>query len=206
MSGTGVALLFCTSGPASGSLLDVRDPRGFVAAAIQKSGVRPSPAQRDDLIAEGLAILCDLAGRYEPHREGYTRPGKFSGYAASLLPRRMQDAWHQMNPTLTSRDEETGKRVREFLKHTTLDDESLPPLAATYGLVDSPEGYDTVDRAIEAMPTWDRACARRLVSLLDDGHGTDVIARDLGMGRTDVADLQSSLASAIAQVRTMEAA
>lgn len=206
MTPTGVALLFCATGQASGSLLDVRDPRGFVAAAIQRSGVRCGPDQRDDLIAEGLAILCDLARKYEPHREGYAKAGKFSGYAASLLPRRMQDAWHQMNATITSRDED-GKRVREFLPPArALHDEGLPEFAATYGLVDQPQHYGTIDAAIETLPTWDRSCARRLVSMLDDGCGVDMIAKRLGLGRADVDELRCSLASSIAQIRELEAA
>ncbi len=204
MTPTGVAMLYCTTGPASGSLLDIRDPRGFVADRIKQSGVILSREQREDLIAEGLMILCELARKYEPRRPGYDQDGKFSGYAAKYLTLRLQDAWKAMNPTRTVRDED-GKRRTEYLSHSALHDDSLPPLAATYGLIDSPEHYETIDSAIESLPTWDRSCARRLVSMMDEGYGTDAIAKDLGLGRNDVADLQSSLASAIAYIRDVEA-
>jgi hypothetical protein len=205
MTGTGVALLFCTSGPASGSLLDVRDPRGFVAACIQKSWVRPSAEQREDLIAEGLMILCGLAARYEPHREGYAQPGRFSGYAARYLPLRMQDAWQQMNPTVTNRDAESGTREVEFLEHASLNVRVHADLTATYGLAQS---FDTLGAALDRVPEpW---CAsnmhRRVVEGLGAGLGVVEIARELGVKRNDVVDIRSAVASAICEVREMEAA
>jgi hypothetical protein len=200
---TGVAALYCSTGAASGSLLDIRDPAGFVADRISQAGLLLTHEQREDLKAEGLMILCELAGRYEPHRAGYERPGSFAGYAAKYLTLRLQDAWKAMNPTRTRRDED-GRRTTEYLRHTALDDASLTPLAATYGLVDAPQGYATVEAAIEHLPTWDRSCARRMTHMLDEGYGTDAIARHLGLGRVEVDELRCSLASAVAYIRQTE--
>jgi hypothetical protein len=52
-----------------------------------------------------------LADRYKPQMSGYTQSGRFSGYAAMFLPRRLGDAWHKWHPEhryIT--DPETGKR------------------------------------------------------------------------------------------------
>jgi hypothetical protein len=205
MTGTGVALLFCTSGPASGSLLDVRDPRGFVAACIQKSGVRPSAEQREDLIAEGLMILCELAGKFEPQRQGYAQAGRFSGYAAAYLPRRMQDVWQQMNPTISRRDED-GRREVEFLTHSPLDDQELRPLVATYGLVDIHERYETIERALSLVPAEYAfgGLHRKVVACIDEGMSTDETARALRLDRDDVSAIQTAVADAISQVRPRE--
>lgn len=93
------------------SIHDIADAEGFVAATIERSGVKPKPAEYEELLAEGLAILFDLARKFEPHREGYDTPGRFSGFAAQFLPRKLGDAWHKLHPEHRYvTDPETGKR------------------------------------------------------------------------------------------------
>jgi hypothetical protein len=207
---TGVAALFCATGQASGSLLDIRDPRGFVAATIQKSRVRLSSDEHEDLLCEGLAILCDLASRFEPHRPGYNTPGRFSGYAAKYLPLRLQDAYGKLKPTVTRRDPD-GQRVREYVTHLSIsaDRDNNPSadrgrgthhtLVATYGLVGEDAGYPLIEAAMDLLE--DPRLHRRVLAGIDRGMGTDEIARTLGIRRPDVIRLRTEAMRAIAEVR-----
>lgn len=84
---------------------DVHDARAFVGATLERfcrsNAARGrfalSADERAELVSEGLVILYELARDYEPRREGYGQPGRFSGYAAVMLPRRLGDAWHRMH-------------------------------------------------------------------------------------------------------------
>lgn len=85
--------------PITVELHDVLDAEAFVRATIKRGRMRLSSEQVEELVAEGIAILCDLSGRYEPRRAGYDQDGTFAGYAAKYLPLRLDDAWHRMNPS-----------------------------------------------------------------------------------------------------------
>lgn len=95
-------------------ILDVENAEGFVQRCIDKSQIPYGPDEREELLAEGLTILCALAGKYKPlpMRPGIDKQaGRFSGYAAMFLPRRLGDFWHQSHPEhryIT--DAATGKR------------------------------------------------------------------------------------------------
>lgn len=80
------------------SVHDVDDAEGFVAATIQRANLNIGHDEHEELMLEGLALLVDLARRFKPQLEGYTQAGRFSGYAAQMLPRRLGDAWHRMHP------------------------------------------------------------------------------------------------------------
>lgn len=94
------------------TLHDIDDVEGFVCATIERSGLRNviSQGEREELIAEGILILYELAERFEPQRDGYDQPGRFSGFAAQFLPRRLGDAWHSRNPEHRRVTGEDGKR------------------------------------------------------------------------------------------------
>lgn len=79
-------------------LHDIEDVEGFVIGCLNRSGIQSSQDEREDLIAEGICILYELAGQYEPKRGSHTKAGRFSGFAAQFLPRRLGDAWHKKNP------------------------------------------------------------------------------------------------------------
>lgn len=66
---------------------DVRDMDGMVSAAVRRLGLILRPCEREELEAEGLAILCELQHAWDGR-------GSFAGYAASLLPMRLLTAWH----------------------------------------------------------------------------------------------------------------
>lgn len=105
------------------ALADIADVEGFVNATLNASGIDFQPDERDELVAEGLAILYQLHKRFEPHRAGYDGPGCFSGFAAMYLPRKLGDAWHRARPEHRYvTDPVTGKRRWAFFKaHTSLD-------------------------------------------------------------------------------------
>lgn len=102
--------------PTAIALEDIADCEAFVAGCLESSGIRFSADEHEDLLAEGLAVLFALHAKYEPHMPGYATSGRFSGYAAMFLPRRLGDAWHRSHPEHRySMDPETGKRKWEFL-------------------------------------------------------------------------------------------
>lgn len=73
---------------------DVRDARGFVIRALPN--VTLSPDAREELIAEGVRILLEMAERYRPGHGGRDPSGsRFSGYAARFLPGKLLDAWRR---------------------------------------------------------------------------------------------------------------
>jgi hypothetical protein len=93
-------------------LHDIADVEGFVAGAIQRSSLRShlSEGEHEELLAEGISILYALAARFEPHRPGYAQPGRFSGFAAQFLPRKLGDAWHKWHFEHVRPVGEDGKR------------------------------------------------------------------------------------------------
>lgn len=85
--------------PTTVQLHDIDDVEGFVCGTIEKAGLGGVPAhEKEELILDGLRIIYELERRFEPHRPGYAQPGRFSGFAAQFLPRRLGDAWHSRHP------------------------------------------------------------------------------------------------------------
>lgn len=97
-------------------LHDIDDVEGFVIGCLNRSGIQSTPDEREDLVAEGICILYELANRYEPKRAGHSKAGRFSGFAAQFLPRRLGDAWHAKNPHHFRAPDETGKRKWQYLE------------------------------------------------------------------------------------------
>lgn len=92
-------------------LHDVEDVYGFVDNSLYRSGIDfESASEREELVGEGICILYELAEKFEPQREGYSQPGRFSGYAAQFLPRRLGDAWHKRHPGHRRVTDGEGKR------------------------------------------------------------------------------------------------
>jgi hypothetical protein len=79
-------------------LMDVENLEAFVQRTIDRSQIDYSPQEREELLAEGLTIAYELAGKYKPlpMRPGIDEEaGRFSGYLAMFLPRRLGDFWHK---------------------------------------------------------------------------------------------------------------
>lgn len=98
------------------ALFDIADVEGFVNATLNASGIDFQTWEREDLVAEGLVILFELARRFEPHRAGYASAGRFSGFAACYLPKKLGDAWHRNRPEHRYVTGEDGKRRWQFFK------------------------------------------------------------------------------------------
>jgi hypothetical protein len=137
------------------ALHDVQDAEGFVAATIQRSGLTLTRCEHEELLAEGIAILCELAADFEPHREGYAQAGRFSGYAARYLPRRLGDAWHRGNPHHHRIAGENGKRSWHYEAPPVSLDQLLEP--ANGG---SAGGTINIESAIRPVSQMAQAPAR----------------------------------------------
>lgn len=99
-------------------LHDIASAEGFVRGTIAKAergGMALEHDEREELVSEGLTILYELAGTFDAHRPGYETSGRFSGYAAMFLPRRLGDAWHRSHPEHRYvTDHSTGRRVWHY--------------------------------------------------------------------------------------------
>lgn len=85
---------------------------------VDAAHIRYSREEREELLAEGLVILLELAARYKPLpiRPGIdSQAGRFSGYASMFLPRRLGDAWHRWHPEHRYvTDSSTGRRRWQY--------------------------------------------------------------------------------------------
>lgn len=139
-------------------LHDIEDAEGFVAATLKRSGIKlDGPDEHEELMAEGLCILHELAGKYEPHRAGYEQGGSFSGYAAQFLPRRLGDAWHRSHPEHHRIAGEDGKRKWHY-EDATLSLDSL--LAETPPTADGAGKSFGFESSIRPLSHWAQAPAR----------------------------------------------
>jgi hypothetical protein len=96
------------------SLYDIDDVEAFVKAMIARSRVRLTPDEREELVAEGIVILFEMGRKFIPKMEGYEQEGRFSGYAARFLPRKLQDAYHAMHPEYVLRTQPDGSRKWQY--------------------------------------------------------------------------------------------
>jgi hypothetical protein len=101
------------------SLGDIDDVEAFVQATLNASGIEFQPDEREDLVAEGICVLYTLWATFEPHREGYAQPGRFSGWAAWALPKKLSNAWHKGRPEHRYVTSKEGKREWRFFKAST---------------------------------------------------------------------------------------
>jgi hypothetical protein len=66
---------------------------------MQFAGLRLTGDEHEELLAEGLLILCQMAEAYEPGFGGRDPAGsRFSGYAMKYLPGKLRDAWRRRHP------------------------------------------------------------------------------------------------------------
>lgn len=123
-------------------LHDIEDVEGFVIDCLNRSAIQFDRDEREDLIAEGVCLLYELARRYEPKRAGHTKAGRFSGFASQFLPRRLGDAWHARNPHHVRAPDETGKRRWQYLERAV----SFDAVVAEQGRGHSVHRWAGVDR------------------------------------------------------------
>lgn len=100
-------------------LFDIEDVEAFVMMCIRRSGIKPDPTEFDDLVAEGICILWQMSQKYQHHRAGYDKPGRFSGYAVKYMPRKMKEAYHRSHEHHLHRTQADGTRKWEFMEAPT---------------------------------------------------------------------------------------
>lgn len=124
------------------ALYDVRDCESFVQATLNASRRVYGPDEREELVCEGLRIMCELAARYEPQREGYDGQGRFSGFAAKYLRLKLEDAYHRMHPEHRLVAQPDGKRRYHYGEKAV----SLEAMTA-----DDPDRHPVLTEADEAV-------------------------------------------------------
>lgn len=133
------------------AIWDIEDAENFVQAAIPRT-MTLTTQQRADLVAEGLAILCELAAKYQPKMDGYSQEGRFSGYAAKLLRVRMSRAWHEMNEHHVMRTTPQGRKWCYVPEAESLDNlldphEDDHPPAIDWTRAVGPSGFIDINQA-----------------------------------------------------------
>ena len=139
------------------ALHDIRDAEAFVIDTVVATGLRLSDDEREELTAEGLAILCRMAQKYEPRRGGHTQDGRFSGYAARYLRGKILDAWHALHPEHLS-VRSNGQRGRT----------SGQPALSLQGLMYAGVGHAAADTAGDEGPGREYRAADKISALAFD--------------------------------------
>lgn len=200
------------------ALEDIDDVYGFVAHHVLRAPGVPvihDPEEAEELIHEGVTILFELHDRFEPHRTGYAKPGRFSGYAAWALPKRLQNAWRRMHPEHLTRKRPDGRRTVEYgqrpLSVDFYADERAPKGEVRRALLETQgwtvatsclPGQPTVDRIDQAVVTATPSAphASAVVYHLACGARTDTeIAEQLGLARIDVTRTRQMVGVALQQ-------
>jgi hypothetical protein len=180
-------------------LYDIADVEAFTRGTLYKSGLALEHEEQEELVAEGICILYQLAEHYEPHRNGYASAGCFSGFAAVFQPRRLGDVWHSRHPEHRYRTTENGKRAWEYSKGpVTLDDDNNP---ITVVAPDAFADGDVVRGALALLDPWERYDARKVVDLYKQGQLWTEIARELQMTRDQLRALCIRLGQKMSEVR-----
>lgn len=94
------------------SLGDVLDVENFVGKTLRRSRIRFASDEFDELLCEGIAIMYQLNSKWDGR-------GRFSGYAAAYLPKRLGAAWHRLHPEHVEVTDHEGRRRFEYLEPPT---------------------------------------------------------------------------------------
>lgn len=94
---------------------DILNAESFVRSSIAKAKLRVSDFHElQDVVSEGMAIMLDLASKFNPHMPGYDKPGSFAGYCSKYLPNKIRAAWHNMHPEHLLVRSPDGKKRYEY--------------------------------------------------------------------------------------------
>lgn len=180
------------------AIYDVKDAQRFVAAAVHRLPFQLDQNEIEELIAEGQAILVELSNGYTSHRDGYDQPGRFSGYAAQYLPRRLIRAYHNLHETHYEARTTEGREWRQVPPPIRLDDPDLNhELPAVNHEIDDNEMPDLAAQAFKYLQPWNLLVIRRLYPLWVDGYKTSDIARETGMSTIEITGHREAFAEAI---------
>ena len=174
-------------------MLDVNDAEAFVQATINRwqaptrdrGRIELSDWEREELAAEGMAILCKLRDQFKPRMAGYDQDGRFSGYAAQFLPRKLGDAWHRMHDEHQLRTQPDGGRRWHYgdkavsLEALTAEDPDRHSIMAT-----PDAGFDLTARLHAALVERARSEREWIVAVAKQigvGAAPALIATELGL-------------------------
>jgi hypothetical protein len=194
-------------------LYDIEDCHAFVHQAINSSRILMSTDEREELHAEGMAIMVKLARDYKPHIEGHERnDSRFSGYASKFLRLKLDDAWHRMHPEHQLRtDREAGRRrwvygERATSLHAVTEGENGAERHLPRALIVEHSDDDVVERlgvALDERWSRDRAVILAVGDLLSRGYAPGDVASELGLplarikqAMLDIADVADRLEAA----------
>lgn len=117
-------------------LHDIKDAEAFVVGTIRRKVRMIGPMDWEDMVAEGLMILVDLARLYDPERDrakkaqaGHVCKGptcckpSFAGYANFLLPKKIIEAYYRNKPECMLRTKSDGTRSYVILESAVSVDE-----------------------------------------------------------------------------------
>ena len=193
----------CTGRPCLGATYCLLDAEAFVQATLNASKRMYGPDEREDLVADGLRILIELHGAFEPRREGYGQRGRLPGYAAKYLRLKLEDAYHRQHPEHRLVTQPDGKRRYAYgeravsLEALVGEDPDREPLLADVATLDAA----TVARRLhEAM--WERWAARvklwsEVAELLAQDATDSEVAEILGMTGDQVKQAKAAIAEAM---------
>ena len=191
------------------ALHDVRDAESFVHATLNASRRIYSLEEREELAAEGLAILCKLASDFEPHRDGYAHAGKFSGFAAKYLRLKLEDAYHRQHPEHQLRTQPDGRRRYEYGEravslhaYTGEDGEDRGELLASREVPDLPT--PTIANLLREQLEDELNTALNVAGLYAEGVTSDrEVAEVLSLTTTQVREARAKLEPVAQRLRTL---
>ncbi len=192
------------------ALHDVRDAVAFVQATLNASRRLYPPDEREELVAEGLAILCHLASRFEPQRDGYQQAGRFSGFAAKYLRLKLEDAYHRLHPEHQLRTQPDGKRRYEYGDHAvsidamTADDPERGGLLADQRAADDAPTVPAIESLLREQLEARLEVAVRVAGSFADGLTSDQdVAEVLGITAEQVREARVDLEPVARRLRTL---
>jgi hypothetical protein len=180
-------------------ILDIKDAEAFVVSTLLRSGIRFTPSEREELIAEGLAILCKLALDYEPMRNGHTSEGRFSGYASMYLPRKLTDAWHGLHPEHVSMraNGERGWTYNQMPVPFAGEDDPHQLCATSAVPHELHDQGDAIEAAMQLIPVYEHFELRPLLSDFLDGTPITDVALTFQMTHGRVVELRRMFGNAL---------
>lgn len=98
------------------SMHDIEDVEAFVRGTIRRHARQIPAEDMEEMVSEGLAILCNLNARYDPERDRDAKIAarssgtvhtcvssrccvpSFAGYASFILPKKLKEVWYSRQP------------------------------------------------------------------------------------------------------------
>lgn len=198
------------------SIFNIRDAEGFVRSSLPR--VLMTADMRDELVAEGLRILTDMAARYQPGRNGQDpTTSSFSGYAGKFLPGKLRDAWHRLEGHTLTTNRDDGKREWQYpskpVSIDATDSDSDGPqqqISALRARAHEPGVDETVQRVLAGLDElWrlEREQIAGVIAALAEGVENDTqLAQDLSIAPEEVVDCRRRIRAAIPYVAPLEEA